>query len=59
MATELELRSQQKRMLYTLKKLKHDNPEIEIKGLNDQIRAFQTEMEQEDVALVEKMVAES
>ena len=59
MATEIELRSQQKRMLYSLMKIRQDNPDLDIKGLNEQIKAFQAEMEQADVALVEKMVSDT
>jgi hypothetical protein len=54
MPAMIELRTTQKRMLFMLMKLERDNPGIKIAGLRDQIIAFQTEMEQEDVALVEK-----
>jgi len=57
MPAMIELRTTQKRMLFMLMKLERDNPGIKIAGLRDQIIAFQTEMEQEDVALVEKMIA--
>ena len=57
-STSIELRSQQKRMLYVLKKLERDNSGIAIKGLREQIQAFEVEMEPEDVAYVEKKLAE-
>ena len=47
----LELRSMQKRMLYTLKKIEQENPGVDIR---DYIKAVEVEMEEEDVALVEK-----
>ena len=58
MPSVVELRSQQKRTLYALKKIEYDNSGLEIKGLKEQIRAFSVEMEQEDIAFVEKMIRE-
>ena len=58
MATNLEVQIEQKRRLYLLLKLKKDNAELNIKGLNEQIIAVKAEMQQEDVAWVEKMAAE-
>jgi len=56
--TELEVRREQKRMLYTLKKLERDNKEVKINGLREAIIAQETEMDQEDIAFVEKKVAD-
>ena len=54
----IELRSQQKRMLYTLKKLERDNSTVTVVGLRGQIKALEVEMEAEDVAYVEKKLGE-
>ena len=54
----MELRSIQKRMLFMLKALERDNAPQQVIGLHQQIIALQAEMEQEDVALVEKLIAE-
>ena len=58
MPSAIELRSIQKRMLFTLKKIESDNAPATVKGLHEHIIALQAEMEQEDVALVEKLIAE-
>jgi len=58
MATNLEVQVEQRRRLYQLLKLKKDNPGMEIKGLDEFIKQTRAEMQQEDVAWVEKMVAE-
>ena len=59
MPSVVELRSQQKRTLYALKELERDNADFEIKGLKQKIKAFEAEMEQEDVAYVEKKLREN
>ena len=56
--TAIELQIQQKRMLYTLKKLERDNSAITVKGLKEQIQALEVEMEVENVAYVEKKLSE-
>jgi len=48
----MELRVEQKKLLYTLKKIKLDNPNKEIIGLDEAINFAEAVMEQEDVALV-------
>lgn len=47
----MELRSMQKRMLYMLKKIEKQTPSDII---SEYIEALEVEMEEEDVALVEK-----
>ena len=56
MATNAELRSTQKRILFTLLKVVKKNPNLEIAELNEQIIHFIAEMEAEDVAYVEKLI---
>jgi hypothetical protein len=58
MATNVEVQVEQKKRLYQLLTLKKDNEGLNIKGLNELIKATKAEMQQEDVAWVEKMVAE-
>jgi len=58
MASILEIQVEQKKRLYQLLKLKKDNEGYDIKGLNELIKATRAEMQQEDVAWVEKIVAE-
>ena len=58
MATNLEVQVEQRRRLYQLLKLKKDNQGIMIDGLDEFIKQTRAEMQQEDVAWVEKMVAE-
>jgi hypothetical protein len=57
MATSIEVQVEQKRRLYQLLKLKKDNEGYEVKGLNELINATKAEMQQEDVAWVEKMIS--
>jgi len=56
MATNLEIRLVQKTSLFKLLKLKKENGEV--KGLDEVIIETKTAMEAEDVAYVEKMIAE-
>ena len=59
MATEKELRTQQMSTLYDLLKLQQDHPEIaRNKGLLDLIKKAKAVMDKEDVAWVEKILAE-
>ena len=58
MPSNVELRREQKMKLYQIKKIKSDNPEVLIKGLNELINLIEAEMEAEDVAWVEKKLAE-
>jgi len=58
MATNLEVQVEQKRRLYMLLTLKRENEGIRIKKIDDFIKATKAEMQQEDVAWVEKIVAE-
>ncbi|MCL1925461.1 MAG: hypothetical protein FWF50_07750 [Defluviitaleaceae bacterium] len=57
MPNVLELRSEKKSQLFDLLKLKKENPNLEIKGLNELILRIEASMEEEDVALVEKKIA--
>ena len=54
MATNFEVSREQKRQLFTLLKIKKDNQDIPIKGIDDAVLALTAEMQQEDVAWVEK-----
>ena len=56
MATTTELRIAQKRTLFELLKLRKDNVNVVIVGLDVLIAKFEAEMEAEDVAYVEKKV---
>jgi hypothetical protein len=58
MATNLEVAVEQKKRLFMLLRIKTENKGLEIKELDNQILATRAEMQQEDVAWVEKMVAE-
>ena len=53
-----ERRSQQRRTLTMLKKIRIDNPGLDIKGLKEQIIVYQSEMDEVDVALVDKHIEE-
>ena len=57
MASQLEIQKEQRRHLFILLKLEKDNKGIEIKGLDESIIAAKTEMDEADVAWVEKNVA--
>ena len=57
MATNTEIQVEQKKRLFILLKIKVRNEGLEIKELDDQIIATKAEMQQEDVAWVEKMVS--
>jgi len=56
MATNLEVVIEQKKRLYMLLKLKRDNKANEVFGLDELINATIAEMQQEDVAWVEKTI---
>jgi hypothetical protein len=59
MASELELRVQQKRMLFKMLKLEKMNIKagVTVLGLREDIIAQETEMSEEDVAYVQKQIA--
>ena len=54
----MDLRVSQKRQLYTLYKIKKQNPGTTIIGLDEEINKTEAEMEQEDVALVKEKINE-
>lgn len=58
MATNLEVQVEQRRRLFMLLELKKENEGVNINGLERKIIATKSEMQQEDVAWVEKMVDE-
>ena len=58
MATNAELKVVQNIGLFKLKKIKKDNPGINIKGLDEAIAETESSMSAEEVAYVEKKVAE-
>ena len=58
MATNLEKQIEQKERLFMLLKIKVRNKGLEINELDDQILATKAGMQQEDVAWVEKTIAE-
>jgi hypothetical protein len=58
MATNAELRVIQNTGLFKLLKIKKDNPDIKIKGLDEAIAETRVSMPAEDVAYVEKEVTE-
>jgi len=58
MATNAELKMVQKDKLYDLLKLKSDNAGSHINGLDDLINKTEAIMEEEDVAWVEKKIAQ-
>ena len=57
MPTYNEMRREQKRQLYVLKKLRRDNKDKVI-GLDESINMVEAEMEAEDVVWVEKKLAQ-
>jgi len=59
MATNIEVQVEQKRRLYMLLQIKADNKGITVKGLDRKIKETIAEMQQEDVAWVEKVIAET
>ncbi|MCL2853880.1 MAG: hypothetical protein FWE20_12805 [Defluviitaleaceae bacterium] len=58
MATNLELRSSQKRTLYKLLKLKAVNKAYTVIDLDDVINELEAEMEPEDVAYVKQTISQ-
>jgi hypothetical protein len=58
MPTNAELRSIQTDKLYDLLKLRLDNEDAKVKGLDEIINKTRASMSQEDVAWVEKTLAE-
>jgi len=56
MASSIEVRTNHKKTLFALLKLKKDNASLHIVGLKELIIGTIAEMEAEDVAYVEKMV---
>jgi len=56
--TNMDLRVSQKDKLFILHKIKVLNPEVKIEGLDNEIVQAEAVMEQEDVALVQKKIAE-
>ncbi|MCL1824069.1 MAG: hypothetical protein FWG44_07690 [Oscillospiraceae bacterium] len=60
MATNNEQRAAQKEKLYDLLKLKRDNDNkgIKVEGLEELINRVKAPMEVEDVAYIEKLIAE-
>ena len=55
MANLIEIRERQKNHLLSLLRIKALNPDIEIKGLQDEVVTAITPMEHEDIAWVEKL----
>jgi hypothetical protein len=58
MPSNRELQVEQRRRLFMLLKLQKDNGIDKIIGLNEMIIATEAEMEEEDVAWVEKKIAQ-
>ena len=58
MATSLEIQVEQKKRLYMLLSIKAENTGSDIKGLERKISETKAEMQQEDVAWVEKSIAD-
>ena len=58
MATNYEVIAEQRRRLFMLMRIRAANKGLEIKELNEQILTTESEMQQEDVAWVEKKIAE-
>ena len=58
MPTGVEIRIQQKRTLYMLKELENQNEGNEVRGLKKLIKSIEAEMDQEDIAFVEKKIKE-
>ncbi|MCL2387945.1 MAG: hypothetical protein FWC89_10425 [Defluviitaleaceae bacterium] len=52
----LEIQIEQKKRLFMLLKIKKSNEGYEVKALDDLILATEAEMQQEDVAWVEKKI---
>jgi len=58
MATNLEMQTAQRAHLFSLKKLEKLNKGTTVKGLKDMIIGAEAVMPEEDVAYVEKKIAE-
>ena len=58
MPTNQELQVEQKKRLFQFLKLEKENKGTDVKGLDELIIATKAEMQQEDVAYVEKMVSQ-
>ena len=58
MASMIEIRERHKFHLYSLLKIKKANEGQDVKELNEELKLAVTMMEQEDVALVEKLIGE-
>ena len=58
MATNLEMQTFQKDKLYALLALRALNQGYNIKGLDDMVNAMEAIMQEEDVAWVEKKIAQ-
>jgi len=56
MANAIEVRERQKNHLYSLLNIKKLNSDMTVNGLQKEIEFAVTGMEQEDVALVEKII---
>jgi hypothetical protein len=56
MASAIEVRERHKSALRALLNIKKQNPGVEVKGLQEEIKTAIAVMEQEDVAWVEKIV---
>ena len=57
-STNKELQTYQKRLFYNLLLIRERNKNVSIEGLDELIHAARVEMDQEDAAFVEKMIAE-
>ena len=58
MPTNLEVRVEQRRRLFSLLKIKKANGSLEIKELDNEIAAVEAEMSQEDVAWVREKIVQ-
>ena len=58
MASNIEIRIEQRKRLYQLLKIKKVNPNQNINEIDSMINAAEAEMEEEDVAWVEKKIAQ-
>ncbi|MCL2035817.1 MAG: hypothetical protein FWG83_00315 [Oscillospiraceae bacterium] len=58
MATNAEIRDKNNSMLFKLLKIEKENIGIKVKGLSESILEAKAVMSQEEVAYVEKLVAE-
>lgn len=56
--TNMEIRVAQKRHLFSLYKIRKQNGESKVIGLDNEIVEVEAEMEQEDVALIQKKIQE-